>query len=90
MDSYLTARAAGLREPLLHGTASLALATSAIVNEMLGGKPERVKRIRGRFSSMVFMPSSLHVKTRQEGTKIFFSLCNEANLDVVSAGCIEV
>ena len=84
-----TARAAGLQEPLLHGTASLALATSIIVNEILDGKPARVKRVSGRFSSMVFMPSSLHMKTRSEGSQICFSLCNEAGLDVVSAGRIE-
>lgn len=84
-----TARAAGLQQPLLHGTASLALATSAVVNEILDGKPERVKRVGGRFSSMVFMPSSLHIKTRTEGSQIYFSLYNEAGLEVISAGCIE-
>lgn len=84
-----TARAAGLQEPLLHGTASLALATSAIVNEVLDGKPTRVSRVSGRFSSMVFMPSSLQLKFRSEDSKIYFLLCNEAGLDVISAGCIE-
>ncbi len=84
-----TARAAGLPEPLLHGTASLALATSAIVHELLDGKPARVKRVSGRFSSMVFMPSSLHIKTRTERARIYFSLCNEAGMSVISAGCIE-
>ena len=85
-----TARAAGLPEPLLHGTASLALATSAIVNELLDGEPVRVKRISRRFSSMVFMPSLLHLKTCRERSRISFALCNEAGSEVISAGRIEV
>jgi acyl dehydratase len=84
-----TARAAGLQQPLLHGTASLALAISAIVNELLGGEPARVKRVSGRFSSMVFMPSTLHVKTELDSSKIRFSLSNDSDLDVVWGGCIE-
>lgn len=84
-----TARAAGLPSPLLHGTASLALATSVIVHAQLDGEPARVKRVSGRFSSMVFMPSLLHVKTRIEAPRIWFSLVNEAGMEVISAGRIE-
>ncbi len=84
-----TAHAAGLPEPLLHGTASLALASSAIVNALLDGKPARVKRISGRFSSMVFMPATLQLKIRRERARIYFSLCNETGAAVISAGRIE-
>jgi len=50
------ARAAGLPDIILHGTATLALSVSQMKIE-----PTRVRRIRCRFSGMVFMPSRLEV-----------------------------
>ena len=56
------AEAAGLPEPILHGTATLALAVSRVVAECLGGDAERVARIAGRFGAMVRMPSTLTLR----------------------------
>ncbi len=56
------AEAAGLPEPILHGTASLALAVSRVVTECLGGDAERVVRIGARFGAMVPMPSTLTLR----------------------------
>lgn len=56
------ARAAGLSTPILHGTATLALATSAVVRRCLDGEPQRVRRIAGRFSGMVTMPTVLTLR----------------------------
>lgn len=53
------ARAAGLSDIILHGTATLAYAVSRLVAEYLDGDPTRVCRIGGRFSGMVTMPSVL-------------------------------
>jgi acyl dehydratase len=53
------ARAAGLPDIILHGTATLALAVSGLVNQCLKGDPSRVRRLGGRFAAMVFMPSVL-------------------------------
>jgi acyl dehydratase len=50
------ARAAGLPDIILHGTATLALSVSRLNIE-----PARVRRIRCRFSGMVLMPSRLEV-----------------------------
>jgi len=50
------ARAAGLPDIILHGTATLALSVSRMKIE-----PARVRRIRCRFSGMVLMPSRLEV-----------------------------
>ena len=50
------AKAAGLPDIILHGTATLALSVSRLKIE-----PARVRRIRCRFSGMVFMPSRLEV-----------------------------
>ncbi len=56
------ARNAGLPDILLHGTATLALAVSRIVEHELDGNYACVNRIAGRFSGMVFMPSKTIVR----------------------------
>ena len=53
------ALAAGLPDIILHGTATMALAVSKIVEEILQGDSTRVTRLGGRFSAMVLMPSTI-------------------------------
>jgi acyl dehydratase len=53
------ALAAGLPDIILHGTATMALAVSKIVEEILQGDSTRVSRLGGRFSAMVLMPSTI-------------------------------
>jgi acyl dehydratase len=62
------AAAAGLPDIILHGTASLALAVSAAW-PLLGG-PDRVGRIRARFSGMVVLPDELSVSVGPSPTGI--------------------
>lgn len=57
------ARAAGLPALILHGTATLGLAVSRLVQTRLGGDPGRVRRLGGRFSGMVEMPTSLRLSS---------------------------
>jgi acyl dehydratase len=52
---------AGLPDIILHGTATLALAVSAVL-ERTGTPPEAVRRIACRFGAMVRMPSTLEVR----------------------------
>jgi acyl dehydratase len=47
------ARAAGHPSIILHGMCTLAFAHNAIINEYLGGDPNRLKRIKTRFSKVV-------------------------------------
>ena len=54
----LVALKAGLPDIILHGTATLALAISKLVEEVVG-ESSRVRRVGGRFSAMVLMPSVL-------------------------------
>jgi acyl dehydratase len=61
------ALAAGLPDIILHGTATLALAVSAIVRHALGGEPRRVRRIAGRFGAMVPMPTTLGLHVERIG-----------------------
>jgi acyl dehydratase len=60
------AKHAGLSAPILHGTATLALAVSRIVARELHGEAQRVHEIRVRFSGMVAMPSTVIVRGRGE------------------------
>ena len=71
------ARAAGLPEIILHGTATLAMAVSRIVESEAEKDPARIERIAGRFSAMVTMPSTLTVRVlAREGAVIFFETLN--------------
>lgn len=58
------ARAAGLPGPILHGTATLALAVSRLVARELGDDPTRVRGVSARFTGMVALPSILVVRGR--------------------------
>ncbi|HSU91829.1 MAG TPA: MaoC/PaaZ C-terminal domain-containing protein [Sporolactobacillaceae bacterium] len=56
------ARTAGLPAIILHGTATLALAVSRIVESRPQSDPTRVSRIACRFGAMVTMPSTLTLR----------------------------
>ena len=72
------ALAAGLPDIILHGTATMALAVTRLVDEYLDGEPGRVRRLGGRFAAMVLMPSTLtlDVSSAEEGA-IFFDVRTE-------------
>jgi acyl dehydratase len=61
------ARAAGLPDVLLHGTATLALAVSTVLARETDGDPSRVTRLTGRFAAPVWMPSMLTVTALEVG-----------------------
>jgi acyl dehydratase len=56
------ARRAGLADIILHGTATLALAVSRVIEREGPGGAEHVTRVRGRFAAMVPMPTTLTVE----------------------------
>ncbi|MGH7879192.1 MAG: MaoC/PaaZ C-terminal domain-containing protein [Candidatus Binataceae bacterium] len=71
------AAAAGLPGLILHGTATLAMAVSAIVEAEAHGNPACVREVTGRFGAMVLMPSALTVRIQSRepcdrGDAIFF------------------
>jgi len=89
------ARSAGLPDILLHGTATLALAVSRIVENELGGNYVCVNRIVGRFSGMVFMPSKLVVRVLGRDSRgIAFEVVKQADADkgerVISGGYLGI
>ena len=67
------AQRAGLSAPILHGTATLALAVSRIVARELDGDAGRVRRIHVRFTGMVMMPSTFDLRVgRLSADRIVF------------------
>ena len=83
------ALAAGLPDIILHGTATLALAVTRIINERLGGDPTRVKRIGGRFAAMVLMPSTIQLQLSASGDNhLSFQVLNEQGETAISKGFI--
>ncbi len=86
---------AGLPAIILHGTATLALAVSAIVAAEGGADPARVCRIAGRFGAMVTMPSKIRIRIQakeraEEGERIFFEVSNEGNGAAIRRGQVSL
>lgn len=81
------ARAAGLPDIILHGTATLALSISKVLNS-LGMTPDSVRRVRCRFAGMVLMPSVLTVFASQEGRSLAFETRNGHGEAVIERGWI--
>lgn len=72
------ALAAGLPDIILHGTATLALAVSKLIDNYLQGQPERISRLGGRFTAMVLMPSTITVQVKEQSSDtLFFDVLTE-------------
>lgn len=83
------ALASGLPDIILHGTATLALAISQIVHHFTDGKPERIKRLGGRFSAMVLMPSTLTLQIHtQTASGVSYSVLTETGERAISNGFV--
>jgi acyl dehydratase len=83
------ARAAGLPAPILHGTATLALALSQVLARDLGGDAARVRVVAARFTGMVVPPARLAVRGRgrDEGA-IGFDALDERGAVVLAEGVV--
>ena len=89
------ARAAGLPSIILHGTATLAIAVSRIVEVEAKKDPARVARIAARFGAMVSMPSILTVRIlaredAADGTQIFFEALNSEGKLAIRDGLVSL
>jgi acyl dehydratase len=81
------ARAAGLPAPILHGTATLALAVTRALAHDRRSDPSAVAEISARFTGMVAMPSTLTVRGRaRQDDGIGFDVVNETDAPVLVAG----
>jgi acyl dehydratase len=82
------ARAAGLPDIILHGTATLALSVSRILLAFRID-PAAVRRVRCRFAGMVLMPSLLTVHASSEGAGLAFETRNEQADAVIERATVE-
>jgi acyl dehydratase len=83
------ARAAGLPDPILHGTATLALAVSRVVARELDGDPGRVAEVQARFTGMVPLPSSFTVRGRpRDGRGVAFDAVGPDGRPVLGQGVV--
>jgi acyl dehydratase len=79
----------GLPDIILHGTATLALAISQIVHHFADGKPEKIKRLGGRFTAMVLMPSTLTLHIHAEtASGLSYSVLTETGDPAISSGFV--
>jgi acyl dehydratase len=79
------AKAAGLPDIILHGTATLAYSISRVLSAL---RLQTVRRVRCRFAGMVTMPSTLHVHAGRAGEEIAFETRNDAGAPVIERGWI--
>jgi len=83
------ARAAGLPGPILHGTATLALAVGRLVVRDLDGVPGRVREVTARFSGMVPLPARLALRRRAPaGDRLAFDVTRPDGRAVLSGGVV--
>jgi hypothetical protein len=79
-----------MAEPLLHGTATLALAVSEIVKNTLKSDPEKIRRIGCRFSRPVITPTHLIIETLEtEEEVIMFQVLSQKGDVVLRDGFVE-
>ncbi len=86
------AHAAGLPAIILHGTATLALAVSRLLNAS-GANPARVRRIAGQFRAMVLLASDITVRELARadsgtGTAISFDVLSAKGESAISRGLL--
>ena len=85
------ALAAGLPDVILHGTATLALTISCLIDKLLDGNAHRVKRYACRFSAMVLMPGTITLEVNGSADcHVWFSAYNTAGEPAIRGGYIEV
>lgn len=82
------ARAAGLPDIILHGTATLALSVSRAL-AALEIDPAAVRRVRCRFAGMVTMPATLTVHAARGHGELAFETRNERGEPVIQRGWME-
>ncbi len=87
------ARAAGLPDVILHGSATQAIACSAIVDGCLDGKVEDVRRFVGSLRAMVILGTHIMVRcfadqAGEDGRDIFFDVLNADGQPAIAGGYV--
>ena len=87
------ARQMGLPDIILHGSATLALAVSRVVDHAAGGDPRAVRRLGGMFRGMVLMPSEIRLRifadeTGDDGRVLAWDVLNAEGNPAVTKGFV--
>src|SRR5205823_4547694 len=83
------AKAAGLKDCILHGLCTMAFATKAIVDQALNGDPSGLKRIAVRFSKPVYLGETVTTTVFEKGQgggkkMLGFETTNPAGVAVIT------
>lgn len=85
------ALAAGLPAIILHGTATLAHAVSAIIAGHADGDPRRVRRVGGRFGAMVTLPGAVTIRSQEEHDGfVRFDVTTGGGARAITGGLLEL
>ena len=87
------AKAAGLPDIILHGSATKAMSLTAVVNRCFDGDPSRVTRLTGQLRGMVLMDTRIAVEALAEEVvdgekRVLFRTLNHAGEAAVSNGIV--
>ena len=87
------AKASGLPDMILHGSATKAMALMTVVDECLGGDADRVTRLTGQLRGMVLMDTKVKVECWTEEivegeVRIAFRVLNDQGDPAISNGVI--
>ena len=84
------AKAAGLPDVILHGTATWALAGTEIVRHLANGDPSRLRRLHGRFGALVFPGTTVRLRfnsrVRDDHKEVFFSVLTPEGQSAIADG----
>lgn len=85
------ARGVGLPDPILQGTATLALAAREILDREAAGRPERLREISCRFTGMVLPGTSIRIEALSKevsprGTLLSFRVLNGEGRPAIQKG----
>lgn len=89
------ARSVGLPENILHGTATLAMAVREVVDREADRDPRRMRALSCRFSSMVFLGTSVRVQLLartegSDGTTLFFEVLTTSGKKAIRDGVVSL
>jgi acyl dehydratase len=89
--SMKVAKGVGLPRPIYHGTATLSMAVSEVVNREAGGDAALVKRIGAVFTAMVLPDSDITIQALgttedENGRNVFFDVLNDEGKKAISRG----
>jgi len=85
------ARMSGFQGPIMHGLCTLGFACRAVIKHLFPGEPERLARLRNRFSKVVYPgdPIKTQIWKLEDGRAVFRTVNAETGAVVLDRGLVE-